>query len=200
MGGEGGLGLTGVGEGGGSDGLGIGLGHLGGLGHTDGPVGSGRGGAGSPPRGGGWAGGGWGRGWGFGVGHSGKGLGKAPTVRMCDYAYCMLSGRLPAEVIQRIVRQSFGRFRACYEVGLKTNPRLQGRVSTSFVIGRDGAVSSATNAGSDLPDPAVVSCVVRAFYGISFPQPEGGIVTVTYPITFSPLEAPEVPKPVIRIE
>jgi hypothetical protein len=28
--------------------------------------------------------------------------------------------------------------------------------------------------------------VTRAFYGLSFPQPEGGIVTVTYPITFSP--------------
>jgi hypothetical protein len=26
---------------------------------------------------------------------------------------------------------------------------------------------------------------VRAFYGLSFPQPEGGIVTVTYPISFS---------------
>ena len=26
----------------------------------------------------------------------------------------------------------------------------------------------------------------RAFYGLSFPQPEGGIVTVTYPIMFSP--------------
>jgi hypothetical protein len=28
--------------------------------------------------------------------------------------------------------------------------------------------------------------VVRSFYGLSFPQPEGGIVTVVYPIMFSP--------------
>jgi hypothetical protein len=111
-----------------------------------------------------------------------------------------VSGRLPPEVIQRTIRQNFGRFRACYQIGLKANPHLQGRVSTSFVIGRDGAVSSATDAGSDLPAPAVVSCVVRTFYGISFPQPEGGIVTVTYPIVFSPLEMPERPKPTIRIE
>jgi hypothetical protein len=27
---------------------------------------------------------------------------------------------------------------------------------------------------------------VRAFYGLSFPQPEHGIVTVTYPFMFSP--------------
>jgi hypothetical protein len=97
-----------------------------------------------------------------------------------------VSGRLPPEAIQRVVRQNFGRFRFCYEKALDHNPTLAGRVSTSFVIGRDGAVSSVQNGGSDLADPAVVSCVVRAFYGLSFPQPEGGIVTVVYPILFSP--------------
>jgi hypothetical protein len=97
-----------------------------------------------------------------------------------------VSGRLPPEVIQRIVRQNFGRFRLCYENGLRNNPNLQGRVSVRFVIGRDGAVGSVGNGGSDMPDGGVVSCVVRAFYGLSFPQPEGGIVTVTYPIMFSP--------------
>jgi len=29
-------------------------------------------------------------------------------------------------------------------------------------------------------------CVRRAFAVLSFPHPEGGIVTVTYPITFAP--------------
>ena len=66
------------------------------------------------------------------------------------------------------------------------NPNLEGRVSARFVIGRDGAVSNASNGGSDLPDSGVVSCVVSAFYGLSFPQPEGGIVTVVYPIMLSP--------------
>jgi len=55
-----------------------------------------------------------------------------------------------------------------------------------FVIGHDGAVSQVANGGSDMPDSGVVSCTVRAFYGLSFPQPEGGIVTVTYPIMFAP--------------
>ena len=96
------------------------------------------------------------------------------------------SPRLPPEVIQRVVRDNFGKFRACYENGLRNNPNLQGRVSVRFVIGRDGSVSNVGNGGSDLPDPAVVQCVVRAYYGLSFPQPEGGIVTVVYPIMFSP--------------
>jgi hypothetical protein len=59
-------------------------------------------------------------------------------------------------------------------------------VSARFVIGRDGAVSNVSNGGSDLPDGGVVSCVISAFYGLSFPQPEGGIVTVVYPIMLAP--------------
>ena len=43
-----------------------------------------------------------------------------------------VNGRLPPEVIQRIVRQNFGRFRLCYEDGLKSNPELAGRVTVKF--------------------------------------------------------------------
>jgi hypothetical protein len=162
--GGGGLGLTGVGEGGGGRGEGIGLGTIGTLGH-----GSGLGG-----------------GQGIGSGHGqvrGAHRVAIPSVRP---AGTTVSGRLPPEVIQRIVRQNFGRFRLCYENGLRNSPNLQGRVSVRFVIGRDGAVSNVANGGSDMPDGNVVSCVVRSFYGLSFPQPDGGIVTVTYPIMFSP--------------
>ncbi|MDI3289824.1 AgmX/PglI C-terminal domain-containing protein [Polyangium sp. 15x6] len=97
-----------------------------------------------------------------------------------------LSGRLPPEVVRRIIRQNFGRFRLCYENGLRNNPNLQGRVAVRFVIGADGAVSNVGNGGSDMPDGGVVSCIVRSFQGLSFPRPEGGIVTVVYPIMFSP--------------
>ena len=97
-----------------------------------------------------------------------------------------VTGRMPPEIIQRVVRQNFGRFRGCYESALRTNPNLEGRVTVAFVIGSDGAVGSASNAGSTLPDSAVVACVVRSFYGLSFPQPDGGVVRVTYPIAFTP--------------
>jgi hypothetical protein len=162
--GAGGLGLSGIGEGGGGRGEGIGLGSIGTLGH----------GAGT------------GTGQGFGSGHGrlgGSHRTKAPQVRM---GATTVSGRLPPEVIQRIVRQNYGRFRLCYEQGLVKNPNLEGRVTVRFVIGRDGSVSNVSNGGSDIPDSAVVQCVVRAYYGLSFPQPEGGIVTVVYPIMFSP--------------
>ena len=98
-----------------------------------------------------------------------------------------VSGRLPPEVIQRIVRQNFGRFRLCYENGLRNNPNLQGRVAVRFVIGRDGARLERRERRLGHAGSAASSRASSArFYGLSFPQPEGGIVTVVYPIMFSP--------------
>jgi hypothetical protein len=105
-----------------------------------------------------------------------------------------VTGRLPPEVVQRIVRQHFGRFRLCYEHGLITSPQLTGRVSVKFVIDEKGAVKSAGDGGSDLPDTGVVNCVVRGFSNMSFPPPEAGIVTVVYPVFFSP-GTPAAPPP-----
>jgi hypothetical protein len=100
-------------------------------------------------------------------------------------AVATISGRVRPEVIQRVVRQNFGRFRFCYQAGLRTNPSLEGRVVVRFVIDRTGAVGLAGEAGGDLADAKVVQCVVRAFADLSFPSPEGGMVTVVYPILFS---------------
>ncbi|MEQ9320671.1 MAG: AgmX/PglI C-terminal domain-containing protein [Polyangiaceae bacterium] len=165
--GAGGLGLSGIGEGGGGFGEGIGLGTIGTIGHGAG-IGDGQGfgpGGGSS----------WGR---IGPRHKTG----SPRIRMTNTE---VSGRIPPEVIQRIVRNNYGRFRACYESALRGNPNLQGRVAVSFLIGRDGTVKTASG-GGDIPDSGVISCVTQAFYGLSFPAPEGGTVRVTYPIVLTP--------------
>lgn len=108
---------------------------------------------------------------------------RVPQIRPSN---TVVSGHLPPEVVQRVVRQSFGRFRGCYEEGLRANPNLEGRVTARFVIARDGSVASVQSGGSDLPDAKVVSCVLRNYQALSFPSPGDGIVTVTYPLMFSP--------------
>ncbi len=172
VGGAGGLGLSGVGQGNGGAGRGIALAAIESLGHGEaGDAGYGCSGA-------------------CGCGGQGRGrgrLGAAHVVRS-PHLRCggtSVTGRLPPEVIQRIVRQNFGRFRFCYEQGLQRQPDLLGRVTIKFVIARDGSVAEVADAGSDLPDGSVASCVLRAFTDLSFPEPEGGIVNVVYPIVFS---------------
>lgn len=102
--------------------------------------------------------------------------------------------RLPPELIQRIVRRNFSRLRACYNEGLKGNPNLAGKITVRFVIAIDGTVNT-VSADSSLPDQVVVSCVTRAFYSMQFPEPEGGLITVSYPIIFTPGDDAEQDSP-----
>lgn len=107
----------------------------------------------------------------------------APAPRVAvDSTSC----RLPSESIQRTVRLNMGRFRLCYEEGLRTRPTLHGRVATRFVIARDGSVPVAIDGGSDLPAPDVVSCITQKFRTLSFSAPKEGVVTVDYPLVLSP--------------
>jgi Ca-activated chloride channel family protein len=176
-----GAGLTGAGEGGGGRGEGIGLGNVGAIGHG--------------------AGTGTGQGIGNGRGRLGGGHRMQPP--QIREATVSVNGHLPPEVIQRIVHQNYGRFRLCYEGGIRNNPNLQGRVTVKFIIDRSGAVSMTADGGSDLPDQAVVQCVTRGFANLSFPQPQDGMVTVVYPLIMSPgdgvvppaSEAAGVPEP-----
>src|SRR5262249_22084780 len=144
-----GVGLWGTGEGAGGKGEGIGID---GVGST---VGGGGGGPGK------WGFGpgdkdGWGRG--HGPGNGGH-VAKAPSIRNPKIE---TNGRIPPEVIQRVVRQNFGRFRLCYENALRSQPSLNGRVTVKFAIGRDGAVAMAQDAGSDLPNQEATQCIVRS--------------------------------------
>jgi hypothetical protein len=166
--GQDGLGALGPGLGGGGDAETIGIARVGGLtpGLGLGPKGDGHGT--------------------FAGGRDGPAGGRprrGPSLRAANVES---NGRLDPEVIKRAVRQQFGRFRFCYEVGLAKNPALTGRVSVRFVIDRGGAVTMAQDAGSDLADEGVVTCVTRAFLALSFPAIAGGVATVTYPIVFSP--------------
>ncbi len=106
--------------------------------------------------------------------------------------------RLPPEVIQRVVRQDFGRIRACYEAGLKRNPNLRGKVTTRFTIGLDGRAEEAKpeppharSTPDDAPalwDVEVTACVAHVFSTLVFPAPNGGVVKVVYPIILNPEE------------
>lgn len=102
-----------------------------------------------------------------------------------------ISGRIPPEVIQGIVRHHFGSMKRCYEDALARDPTLAGRVATKFVIGRNGDVGPVMDMNmsqppDELPDEAARRCVVRAFAALEFPRPKGGIVTVVYPLVFQP--------------
>ncbi|MFO0555894.1 MAG: AgmX/PglI C-terminal domain-containing protein [Polyangiaceae bacterium] len=89
------------------------------------------------------------------------------------------SGKLPPEVIQRVVRSRFDDFRGCQR---RAAGDPSGTVRVRFVIEEDGSVRDVEDAGSDLADPSVVACVERAFEAMKFPAPTGGTIEVVYPV------------------
>jgi hypothetical protein len=130
-----------------------------------------------------------------GLGNLGVGGGRtAPAVR---FGPVTATGGLPPEVVRRILRQNAGRFRFCYETALRANPSAKGgKVVTKLTIGKEGAVTVATNADESDADPAVSACVTSAVARLTFPAPEGGqVVTATQTLFFDAPDASAPPPP-----
>jgi hypothetical protein len=100
---------------------------------------------------------------------------------------------IPVEVIRRILRQNYGRFRQCYEKGLERHRNLQGEVRVRFAIELDGNPSNSRDDGSTLPDASVIRCMASAIERLSFPKlggpwagPDGGPMSVLAHFWLSP--------------
>jgi hypothetical protein len=108
---------------------------------------------------------------------------KAKVVKMIEVG-TEIKGLLAPELIKRIIRANFPLFRACYQQGLKKDPDLRGTIAVKFVIDATGAVDSVKGTGGSLKDEQVSKCVLDVYRVLTFPAPEKGVVTVTYPIDF----------------
>jgi hypothetical protein len=93
-----------------------------------------------------------------------------------------VSGRLQPAVVRDALEQRRSMFQTC----VPSSAAAHATATVRFVIGRNGAVSNVTNGGADGLGSAAVNCLVRPFYGMTFPKPEGGIVTVAVRLTFDP--------------
>ncbi|AUX45837.1 hypothetical protein SOCE26_073330 [Sorangium cellulosum] len=117
---------------------------------------------------------------------------------------------IPPQVVRRVVQENFGPMRACYEKGLRQNPKLGGRIPVHLVVDGEGKVTYAGDADRPAPDapllialpspgavtpastapplrdPKVVGCVLDVFRGLRFPSPADrkGVATVVYPVVF----------------
>jgi len=92
------------------------------------------------------------------------------------------NGRLPREVILRVVKASYAEFRRCYEQVPDPKPRM--RLKLNFTIGTSGRVTEGHVDAEE--NPSLGKCFEQVMFRLVFPAPEGGIVTVGYPIELAP--------------
>lgn len=102
----------------------------------------------------------------------------------------VIVGSLDVRDIEVTVRRHLNTIRYCYHRELADHPTLAGELTVRFVIGANGAVTSAEAKTSTLGNEDLARCVVGRFQRMQFPAPPGGgVVVVTYPLVFQP-EAP----------
>ena len=95
------------------------------------------------------------------------------------------SGFLDKTAIDSVVKARMGNYRRCYQRELQRNPTLRGRVVMRFVIDSAGQVGSVVVKASELGNTAVEDCLALELGLTTFPKPQGGSVTVSYPFLFS---------------
>jgi hypothetical protein len=87
-----------------------------------------------------------------------------PRLRLAETA---ARGPLPKEIIQRIVRQNFARYRSCAADSRAENPT--GRVTLELTILPNGRLSSVTIARTTVNDGPMVRCLRDATLELEFP-------------------------------
>ena len=103
-----------------------------------------------------------------------------------------LGGRIPPDVVMRIVRAALPQFNSCYLARQKLNPTLRGVVEVHAIIDTRGDVESAyPGRRTSMLDKDVTKCVLAVFRKLKFPEPEGAAVELNYPIEFLPPEKDE---------
>jgi hypothetical protein len=117
-----------------------------------------------------------------GIGTSGGALrGREARVPRITSRTPEVMGALSKEVIRRVINRRVNEVRHCYTQALQSRPELQGRVAVRFVISPTGVVMAATVVSSDLGHTITEQCIRGVVARMTFPQPQGGLVSVTYP-------------------
>ncbi|MFO0567992.1 MAG: AgmX/PglI C-terminal domain-containing protein [Polyangiaceae bacterium] len=96
---------------------------------------------------------------------------------------------IPPSVIMRPIRARARCFRHCYSQRLAARPELSGKIAIHFVVDLDGWVRKAKVREDTVGDAELAACVAREFVGLQYESPEGGRVSVVYPMLFSPADA-----------
>ena len=100
----------------------------------------------------------------------GKALGNIPLG-----TEVVMEGGLSESVIEATIKKYLSQVQACYEVGLRKSPGLEGVVATKFEIGANGRLNYSKIFRSTLGNENVEKCIVRNMKGWRFPRPEGGV-------------------------
>jgi len=108
----------------------------------------------------------------------GKAPVKATVVEERQLGFCAKEG------INKVVMGRMGALKFCYEKELQTYPDLEGKVTMTWTIEEDGAVSGVGATDDTLKSKRVTECLSQTISKLKFDKPQGGICVVRWPFVF----------------
>ena len=97
-----------------------------------------------------------------------------------------VQGSIDRDLVAKVINESVGQMRACYERALLRDPSLgAGKVLLEWTIDSAGDVSEVRTKLATLKSSETVSCLLDLLRTLKFPKPNGGVVIVSYPVLFN---------------
>ncbi len=97
------------------------------------------------------------------------------------------------EEIRLVIRKELESIKKCYEIELKTTPKLEGKIVVQFELIQDGVVREAHIIQTTLQNSNVENCVINVIKAARFPAPpDKTFVVIDYPFVFG--QSPPKPK------
>ncbi len=84
------------------------------------------------------------------------------------------TGLADMDAVQRQIRKRLPAIKFCYELGLKKNPDIRGKIILKFTVDATGRVSESSVSSDTLGDAIVSACIAAKLKTLSFEKPEGG--------------------------
>ena len=107
---------------------------------------------------------------------------RAPAEALAELGAVESTGYLAPDQIKAAFEEHHPSFLECYAGGVLRHPGLSGKMTLRLSIDERGSVSELSVAENDLADCEVVQCIRAHVASIQFPHPQGGSVTLQYPI------------------
>lgn len=105
-----------------------------------------------------------------------------PRIRTGGNVAGMTGGKVDKASLESVFRRRMSAIQTCYQQALKVNPNLAGKVTIRFTIGTAGTVTDISVADNSTGDSSVGACIIQKVRTWPFPAPEGGAVTVVFPV------------------
>jgi len=96
-----------------------------------------------------------------------------------------LIGEIAPQLIEKVITRNKYELQLCYELALRRNQLVDGKMEWSWRIDSRGQISDIALLSTDIRDRNMVRCVRQKIASWNFPRPDRGSVEVTYPFHFT---------------